>query len=113
MNIQNLKSIASSMGLNNDAVNNALKLAGDNGLLRGNELEGTPEQFKKIVNSYGGMAKLDEGLKKLNNPLVKNALKLCGVDVEKAKEAALKAMGINKTTGAAKGSIADRLNKLL
>lgn len=113
MNIQSLKSLATSMGINNDAVNNALKLAGDNGLLRGNELEGSPEQFRKIVNSYGGMQKLEEGLKKLNNPLVKNALKLCGIDVDKARDAALKAMGMDKTTGAAKGSIADRLNKLL
>lgn len=113
MNIQSLRSLAASLGIDSQSVNNAIDLAQREGLLRGNEVEGSAEQFKKIVNSYGGIKKLEEGMNKLNNPLVKNALKLCGINIDRAKEAALKAMGLNDTTGTAKGSVADRLNKLL
>lgn len=91
-------------------MNQALSLMNQMGLVNNGEMEGSAEQFRNIVNQNGGLETLNRGLKKLDNPLVKNALKLCGINIDEAKKAALKAMGENSTQSES-GLIA-RINKL-
>lgn len=88
----------------------ALNLVRQMGLVNNGEVEGSAEKFREIVNQNGGIEMLNKGLKKLDNPFVKSALKLCGINVDEAKKAALKAMGQNPVQ--AESGLLDRIDKL-
>jgi hypothetical protein len=111
MNIAQLKNIAGMTGIKSEKMNQALSLAKQMGLVNNGEIEGSAEQFRNIVNQNGGIETLNRGLKKLENPLIKNALKLCGINVDEAKKAALKAMGSGNIAQAESGLL-ERINKL-
>lgn len=113
MDIQKMRQIASQFGLKSDVVENAIKIAQQNGIVKNGELEGSVETFKRIVEANGGPKTLQKGLSKLENPIIKTALKIAGIDVTKAKEAVNKVMNNNSTsTPISESDIFDRLKKL-
>lgn len=98
MDIQKMRQIASQFGLKNETVNQAIKMAESANVIKNGKFEGSAESFKSIVNQHGGVRTLNKGLEKLNNPIIKGALKLIGIDVDKAKTAINKAMGSNSNS---------------
>lgn len=111
MNIQKMRQLASQFGLKSDAIDKAIQLAQQSGIVQNGELVGSKEAFKRIVNANGGSSTLNKGLEKLNNPLIKGALKIAGIDVDKAKEAINNAMGEGSNVSL-NDTLAERLKKL-
>ena len=113
MDIQKMRQIASQFGLKSDGIDNAIKIAQQNGIIKNGQLEGSPEVFKRIVKANGGAEVLQKGLSKLDNPIIKTALKIAGIDVNKAKEAVNNVMNGNSNSTVASGNdIFNRLKKL-
>jgi hypothetical protein len=110
MNIQKMRQLASQFGLKSDVVDKTIQLAQQHGVIQNGEFVGSKEAFQSIVNANGGKSVLNKGLEKLNNPLVKGALKLAGIDIDKAKDAINSA--VNGDSVSNNDTLAERLKKL-
>lgn len=113
MDLQKIKAIATIMGLKSEKLEAVEKMARSLGVIKGNEISGNKDIFRNVVNQYGGSDTLQQALKKLESPMVKNALSLAGIDADQAKINALEAMRENnQPKGAKDPALMDRINKL-